>query len=71
VSKIKVKIVPASGKPTTVEVEGTAAKLGAVLKKAGYALGSFVAKVNGKAADADTMIETGAEVSLTEKPKGS
>jgi sulfur carrier protein ThiS len=71
VSKIKIKVVPASGKPTTVEVEGTAAKLGAVLKKAGYSLGSFVAKIDGKIADDDTMVESGSEVSLTEKAKGS
>ena len=70
-SKIKVKVVPTQGKAKTVTLEATGAPLGEVLKKGGYDPKSFEVKANGKAADLDSFVTDGDEVSLTERVKGS
>lgn len=72
VSKITVHVVPAGqGKPRKVIVNATSAKLSEVLEKAKMSLDGFVAKSGGKALDADSHITDGAEITLTEKVKGS
>ncbi len=70
-SKITVTIAPTQGKTKQVTLEATGAPLRAVLKKGGYDASNFDVKVDGKSVDLDANVEDGAQVTLTERVKGS
>lgn len=70
-SKLRITVTPVRGKTKTVEVDATHSTVRAALTAAKLSLDAFQVSVNGQPANLDTVLAGGAQITLTEKVRGS